>query len=1078
MKKPLLLSFLILVLFQLSTYAQTYNEDDKEGLITFLSQKTYEGYYQNGSITYVYQQYGITTEEMNNSKTAEAWIEKLPKDQFVWNQETPKRLSEIIFDYDLPSPNPGASTLDCSKFASLTSLQIKNLGIPNLDYSKNKKLKKLYIAMDPYDEARIYLNSDNNPVLEEVTFISYEFFVEIQPSTTINKHMKKISMERSTGKLDLSLYPNLEELKTNTASSGDISAFSEAPNLEIIDLLIGFDSNLNFNNNKKLKTLILRDHENNYVEDPTNRPSITIEDISTLETLHLSHPFNKVTLSNLSALNDFKFSYLDNLSIDNCGQIQSINENSIDEIYVRNSEKVRYLSLTNCIGLSVIDMPNLIDSKPTVKGCPNLKSINFARSKVSNLSNIEFGEKLESVDVSHTSITNLGTLSTAKNLKSLRAEYCSLEKIDLQTFILLESLYCSNNQLTSLNLSKCANLKDLYCSNNNISTLELGNINSLVNIDCANNKIEELDLSKCSKLKTLNCESNDLRYSTIKLPSTALYAEVGTQRSPQVIVLESDVKEIDLSQEYSVDGTVTNYKWVYYNVYDTDRYNPTNFTPTHLGNGVFELKGNYIGKILVCTMTNSKYPKFTQESSYKVKKYDSQELEGIRKLLRQPAKESGTYNFEVFRLTPADTLNWYNDESWVEKGTMWHFYWTTADETPGTLTSINFPDNLSYDNQLSGTIDLSYFPNLERLRSNFQNISHINLKGNSALTTLTLTNSNLSSIDLSECPNIEELNVSYNNLSKIDVSKCIKLTTITCNYNKIEELDINENQDLKYLYCISNKITKIDLSKNKKLISVVFNDNELTSLNLTTNSELRYIVCENNLIDKIILPTNRNELFTFPLEVQCNNNKFKFSTLPYTEKYPLIVYVATQDTMRGGEVPVNQEIDLSSEYSIKKADWSTGTAVVTENTTSFQWIDSVTLEDVTHEMKNNGNGKFTANNGLIGKTLICKMRNTSYPELTQLYTVKVVKGTTGIEEGKSTETGIVIYPNPVQDVINIKSDIEVVTAATLFDLSGRIVKAESGNVEQINVSDLPKGFYYLKASTQSGKQSTHKIKKQ
>lgn len=59
-------------------------------------------------------------------------------------------------------------------------------------------------------------------------------------------------------------------------------------------------------------------------------------------------------------------------------------------------------------------------------------------------------------------------------------------------------------------------------------------------------------------------------------------------------------------------------------------------------------------------------------------------------------------------------------------------------------------------------------------------------------------------------------------------------------------------------------------------------------------------------------------------------------------------------------------------------------------------------------------------------------------------------------------TGVVIYPNPSQDVL-IVSGIEA-QALRVFDMQGRLLKAENGT--QVHVSDLAKGTYLLQVGTQ------------
>ena len=79
----------------------------------------------------------------------------------------------------------------------------------------------------------------------------------------------------------------------------------------------------------------------------------------------------------------------------------------------------------------------------------------------------------------------------------------------------------------------------------------------------------------------------------------------------------------------------------------------------------------------------------------------------------------------------------------------------------------------------------------------------------------------------------------------------------------------------------------------------------------------------------------------------------------------------------------------------------------------------------------------------------------------------------GIEDVVTTETAI--YPNPVTDVININTDVNVLRVE-MFNMQGQLVKAVAGEVNQISVNGLASGVYTLKLTTENGT-SMHKIVK-
>lgn len=69
--------------------------------------------------------------------------------------------------------------------------------------------------------------------------------------------------------------------------------------------------------------------------------------------------------------------------------------------------------------------------------------------------------------------------------------------------------------------------------------------------------------------------------------------------------------------------------------------------------------------------------------------------------------------------------------------------------------------------------------------------------------------------------------------------------------------------------------------------------------------------------------------------------------------------------------------------------------------------------------------------------------------------------TTDVGDYKYNETHI--YPNPVRDVLNVSSELNI-TKAELIDPIGKVIFSEN-NSNSINVSGLSKGFYFLKLTT-------------
>lgn len=66
-------------------------------------------------------------------------------------------------------------------------------------------------------------------------------------------------------------------------------------------------------------------------------------------------------------------------------------------------------------------------------------------------------------------------------------------------------------------------------------------------------------------------------------------------------------------------------------------------------------------------------------------------------------------------------------------------------------------------------------------------------------------------------------------------------------------------------------------------------------------------------------------------------------------------------------------------------------------------------------------------------------------------------------------TGVKMYPNPANDVLNIVSENEELTKVTIADLNGRIVKESTNNLSQISLGNLTSGIYMVTIESANAK---------
>ena len=100
-----------------------------------------------------------------------------------------------------------------------------------------------------------------------------------------------------------------------------------------------------------------------------------------------------------------------------------------------------------------------------------------------------------------------------------------------------------------------------------------------------------------------------------------------------------------------------------------------------------------------------------------------------------------------------------------------------------------------------------------------------------------------------------------------------------------------------------------------------------------------------------------------------------------------------------------------------------------------------------------------------------------YPSLISSGTKSLLRNATNIEQRniESTSNKVSIYPNPVQNVLNIDSDNPIISVSIL-NPTGSLVKRFENGEQSFDVSDLSAGIYIIKVETKKGISSSKILK--
>ena len=167
---------------------------------------------------------------------------------------------------------------------------------------------------------------------------------------------------------------------------------------------------------------------------------------------------------------------------------------------------------------------------------------------------------------------------------------------------------------------------------------------------------------------------------------------------------------------------------------------------------------------------------------------------------------------------------------------------------------------------------IEFFTNLKYLECQYNAINNLDVRKNTALTSLLCYGNALTALDISKNTKLEYLTCNenslkslnlrnntklkllscdYNQLSILDISKNTSLVELSCSFNKLTELNVSKHTALKLLFCDGNKLTSLDVTKNTKLKQLSCYSNKLTKLNVSKNTKLQQLFCFSNKISKL-----------------------------------------------------------------------------------------------------------------------------------------------------------------------------------------------------------------------------------
>ena len=160
------------------------------------------------------------------------------------------------------------------------------------------------------------------------------------------------------------------------------------------------------------------------------------------------------------------------------------------------------------------------------------------------------------------------------------------------------------------------------------------------------------------------------------------------------------------------------------------------------------------------------------------------------------------------------------------------------------------------NDSISDLTGIEDFTSLTTLKCVGNELTSLDMSGNTALTFLNCYANNLTSLNVSNNPLLDFLWCQNNQLTSLDVSNNTLVTELMCHSNSLDSLDLATNTMLEILRCNGNQFTTLDLSNNTALKWIWCQGNQLTSLDFSNNVAIETIRCNSNSLSSINISNN------------------------------------------------------------------------------------------------------------------------------------------------------------------------------------------------------------------------------
>ncbi|WP_142786019.1 T9SS type A sorting domain-containing protein [Changchengzhania lutea] len=516
---------------------------------------------------------------------------------------------------------------------------------------------------------------------------------------------------------------------------------------------------------------------------------------------------------------------------------------------------------------------NILDNYVAKNNIITITDLDIRFKDISDLTGIESFTGLLFLNCTFNNLNNLD-LSNNILLKELHCGANSIRSLDLSNNTALTYLDCGFNKLDVLDLRTNKALTGLYCDYNNLVSLDVknGNNTNFIYFDASNNSrltCIEVDNATYSRTNWLNkdstsnyCDGGDAGVSTelTYVPDNnfekALIAlghddvlddYVPTNNISGVTVLDVSDRGIEDLTGIASFSDLTTLDCGKNNLTNLDLSGNTSLAWLNCaGNNLGSLDlGNNISLFYLNTASNSLSSLDVSNNLLLIRLFCN-----YNNLLSLDVKNGNNTNFTAFNATNNPDLACievddvaYSNSNWSNKDAASSYSTDCGGGDGGGSEELTYvPDNnfekaliaLGYDDVLDDYVPTGNISGVTVLDVSDRSIEDLTgIASFSALTTLDCRKNNLTNLDLGGNTSLAWLNCSRNNLGSLDLGNNISLFYLNTASNSLSSLDVSNNLLLIRLFCNYNNLLSLDVKNG--------NNTNFTAFNATNNPDLACI---------------------------------------------------------------------------------------------------------------------------------------------------------------------------------------------------------------------------------------------